>query len=150
MDREMNFLLQIRGTKSAELWLGYDDAVMTSAQRDHIFSYDDDARAKYRDDLDARVQRFELVPGLGVHHPFIAPHLVRTTSQISISLAITFRTPRSDIWSDAHRFNERILRPLHLPAGSVRRSATVDMTKAAMFRMVRSAHRLAGRPAAAE
>lgn len=150
MDREMNFLLQIRGTKLAELWRGYDDAVMTSAQRDHIFSYDEDARAKYSDDLEARAQRFELVPGLGVHHPFIAPHLIRTTSQVSISLAITFRTPQSDMWSDAHRFNERILRPFHLPAGSVRQSATVDRAKAAMFRTVRRARRLAGRPAAAE
>jgi hypothetical protein len=144
MDREMNFLLQIRGTKLAELWRGYDDAVMTPAQRDHLFSHAEDARAKYCDDLDAKAQRFELAPGLGVHHPFIAPHLVRTLSEVSVSLAITFRTPRSDVWSDAHRFNERILRRLRLPAGSVRRSAAIDLTKAAIFRVARGAHRLGG------
>ncbi len=150
MDREMNFLLQIRGTKIAELWRGYDDAVMTPAQRDHLFSYAEDARARYRDDLDPKAQRFELAPGLGVHHPFIAPHLVRTLSQVSISLAITFRTPRSDVWSDAHRFNERVLRRLHLPAGNVRRSAAIDLTKAAIYRIARSAHRLQGGAASSD
>lgn len=81
---------------------------------------------------------FQLETGLGVHHPFIAPHLVHTGSELSISLAITFRTPRSDDWSDAHRFNEQ-MRRLGLHAGRVGWSALIDKTKARASRAARRA-----------
>jgi hypothetical protein len=83
MDREMNFLLQIRGEKTACLWDPNDDAVMSPAQRAHLFSSSDDARPVYRPELDALAMRFELQPGLGVHHPFIAPHLVHTGPRVA-------------------------------------------------------------------
>jgi Cupin-like domain len=137
MDREMNFLLQIRGNKTARLWDPNDDAVMTCAERDHLFNSGNDARPTYRPELESRAAHFELAPGLGIHHPFIAPHLVHTGPELSISLAITFRTPRSDLWSDAHRFNERILRRFHLPAGRVGRSRLVDGLKAGAIRALR-------------
>lgn len=92
----MNFLLQIRGRKTAQLGDPNDDQVMSPAECDHLFSHDEDARPTYRPALDALAMSFELEPGLGVHHPFIAPHLVRTGPQPSVSLAVTFRTPRSD------------------------------------------------------
>ena len=141
MDREMNFLFQIRGRKTARLWDPNDDAVMSPAARDHLFSYGDDARPAYRPELDARAMRFQLEPGLGVHHPFIAPHLVHTGPELSISLAITFRTPRSDDWSDAHHFNER-MRRLGLTAGRVGQVEWIDKTKARIFRAARDAKRI--------
>jgi hypothetical protein len=107
MDREMNFLLQIRGTKTVQLWDPNDDEVMTPEQRDYLFTFAEDSRPTYRPSLVAKAQTFALAPGLGVHHPFIAPHLVTTGPELSISLAITFRTPSSDLWSDAHAFNHR-------------------------------------------
>src|SRR5690242_11754882 len=39
MDREMNFLLQVRGTKTVQLWDPFDDDVMTPAQKDELLSY---------------------------------------------------------------------------------------------------------------
>ena len=138
MDREMTFLFQIRGRKSARLWDPNDDAVMSPAERDHLFTPCNDARPAYRAEPDALAMHFQLEPGLGVHHPFIAPHLVHTGSELSISLAITFRTPRSDDWSDAHRFNEQ-MRRLGLHAGRVGRSALIDKTKARASRAARRA-----------
>lgn len=138
MDREMNFLLQIRGRKTAQLWDPNDDAVMSPAERDHLFSHGEDARPAYRPSLESLAMTFELEPGLGVHHPFIAPHLVRTGPELSVSLAVTFRTPRSDQWSDAHRFNERVLRRLGLPAGRVGSAApSANGAKAATIRALR-------------
>jgi Cupin-like domain len=130
MDREMNFLMQVRGRKTVRLWDPQDDAVMTPAERDHLFATTADARPTYRPELDALAHRFELEPGFGVHHPFIAPHLVYTGPELSISLAITFRTPRSDMWSDAYRFNERLMRRIGLSAGRVGESESLDRTKA--------------------
>ena len=138
MDREMNFLFQIRGRKTTRLWDPNDDRVMSPAQRDHLFTPRSDARPAYRAELEALAMRFQLEPGLGVHHPFIAPHLVHTGSELSISLAITFRTPRSDDWSDAHRFNEQ-MRRLGLHAGRVGRNEWIDQAKARAIRAARSA-----------
>jgi len=143
MDREMNFLLQVRGTKSVRLWDPNDDRVMTPAQRDHLFSYDDDSRPRWRPELEQRALRFELQPGLGVHHPFIAPHLVHTGPAPSISLAITFRTPQSDRWTEAHRFNEHLRRRLGCSGGRVGRSAALDRTKALALKALARARNIA-------
>ncbi|HEY8972798.1 MAG TPA: cupin-like domain-containing protein [Burkholderiaceae bacterium] len=138
MDREMNFLLQIAGRKTVQLWDPRDDAVMRPEQRDHLFSFDADARPAWHEGLPARARVFELEPGLGVHHPFIAPHLVTTGQNFSISLAITYRTPHSDVMSDAHAFNDR-MRPYGLGRIPVGSHPVVDVAKAYAMRGVRAA-----------
>src|SRR5213078_1776903 len=105
MDREMNFLLQIRGTKTVKLWDPRDPEIMTPAEKDQLLAQRHEPRPTYKPSFERKAMTFELAPGLGVHHPFIAPHLVTTGKQLSISLAITFRTQRSDVWTDAHCFN---------------------------------------------
>ncbi|GAA0708854.1 hypothetical protein GCM10009105_08790 [Dokdonella soli] len=133
MDREMNFLFQIRGTKTVQLWDPFDDDVMSAAQKDLLFASADACRPPYREALQSKAMAFELQPGMGVHHPFIAPHLVHTGPAVSITFALTFRTPQSDVWSDAHRFNHR-LRRLGLHPGPVRHNALIDRTKAGLER----------------
>jgi hypothetical protein len=130
MDREMNFLLQIRGHKTVRLWDPNDDRVMSPADRDYLFSWAEDSRPVYRPELEALAVRFELAPGLGVHHPFIAPHLVHTGPELSVSLAVTFRTPRSDRQTNAHRFNQNLRRHIGVAAGQVGKFAAIDEAKA--------------------
>lgn len=136
MDREMNFLLQIRGTKTVQLWDPRDAEVMSPAERDRLLSLAADARPAWADRLAAKAMVFELVPGTGVHHPFIAPHLVRTRSETSISLAITFRTEQSDRWTDAHRFNY-LARRLGLAPRTVGARPRLDDVKARAMRLAR-------------
>lgn len=140
MDREMNFLLQVRGRKTAYLWDPADDEVMSAAERDLLLAHVG-TRPPYRGAIEAKAMRFELEPGLGVHHPFIAPHRVHTLSGLSISLAFTFRTAGSDRRTDAHCFNAG-LRRLGLPPGPVGVHPAVDRSKAAVMRSVRTAGRL--------
>jgi hypothetical protein len=141
MDREMNFLLQIRGTKTVRLWNPSDDEVMTPAQKDELLSYAGEARPQYHDGLASKAMVYELKPGLGVHHPYIAPHLVHTGPELSISLAITFRTRQSDVWRDAHRLNHS-LRAWGIHPTSVRKSMLIDRTKAKAVSAVRWARTL--------
>jgi hypothetical protein len=144
MDREMNFLLQIRGTKTVKLWDPHDDEIMSAEQRDRLLTEREEPRPPYRPSFERKAMVFELAPGLGVHHPFIAPHLVTTGPRLSISLAITFRTDRSDLWTDAHRFNHRVRRRLGTGLGVVGRSGVLDATKAGIVRLGRQAKRLLG------
>jgi hypothetical protein len=76
-----------------------------------------------------------------VHHPYIAPHLVHTGPELSISLAITFRTRQSDVWRDAHRLNHS-LRAWGIHPTSVRKSMLIDRTKAKAVSAVRWARTL--------
>ena len=133
MDREMNFLLQIRGEKTADLWNQADPVIMSPAQKDRLLAYDG-ARPHYKPEFEARAEHFALRPGLGVHHPFIAPHRVWTHSNLSVSLAFTFRTRQSDRLTAAHQFNARLRRlglQNPLPAGE---KAWVDGAKAQALR----------------
>ena len=138
MDREMNFLLQVQGTKLVKLWDPGDDEIMSPEEKDRLLAQFDHQRPQYRESFERKAMRFELAPGLGVHHPFIAPHLVTTLANRSISLAITFRTERSDIWSDAHRFNHH-LRRLGLTPAPVGQNLSRDTAKARALRLARSA-----------
>jgi hypothetical protein len=146
MDREMNFLLQVRGTKTVKLWDPRDDEIMTPAQKDRLLSEVGEPRPTYRPSLERKAMTFELAPGLGVHHPFIAPHLVTTGRELSISLAITFRTHRSDVWTDAHRFNHRLRRRVGLALGTVGQLGMLDATKAGLVRLGRRTRRALTRP----
>jgi len=139
MDREMNFLLQVRGRKTVKLWDPLDDEIMSADQRELLLSYVG-GRPTYRPSFEAKAMVFDLAPGLGVHHPFIAPHLVHTGPELSISLAITFRTRRSDTWTNAYRFNHR-LRKLGLHPGPVGHHPLVDRTKSAVINSYRLARR---------
>jgi hypothetical protein len=139
MDREMNFLLQIRGEKTVQLFDGYDDAVMSPAERDRMLAGFD--RPVYHKGLVDKAMTFDLRPGMGVHHPFIAPHIVHTKSDLSISLAITFRTPRSDLLSDAHTFNQR-MHGLGFEPRPVGKAHRLDSLKAMTVRWMRNAKRL--------
>ena len=110
MDREMNFLLQVRGNKEVALWDPRDDEIMTSADKDRLLAAFGSRRPVYKPSFEAKAMVYELRPGLGVHHPFIAPHRVHTGPELSISLAFTFRTQKSDMWTSAHAFNEVLRR----------------------------------------
>jgi len=143
MDREMNFLLQVRGSKTVKLWDPFDDEIMTPTQRELLLSYIGQ-RPTYRPSFEAKAMVFELEPGLGVHHPFIAPHLVHTGPALSISLAITFRTRRSDTWTNACRFNQRA-RKLGLRPEPVGRRPLVDQTKSAVLTAYQRARQVVDR-----
>lgn len=144
MDREMNFLIHLRGRKTVKLWDPADPAVMTEAQVDRLFGRFDLPRPSYRPELDARARTFELTPGLGVHHPFIAPHLVYTGNEVAISLAITYRTDGSDRVSRLHLINHR-LRMLGLRPKPVGASLRHDEAKLRINAMVGPLSRVAKR-----
>jgi hypothetical protein len=142
MDREMNFLLQIRGHKTVYLWDQDDDEIMSSEEKDRLLSRIGD-RPTYQPSFESKALAFQLRPGTGVHHPFIAPHRVHTGAELSVSLALTYRTRQSDMWTDAHRFNAR-MRGLGLRPAPVGRHAWLDRAKCCLARAGQRVHRMLG------
>ncbi|TBR36185.1 MULTISPECIES: cupin-like domain-containing protein [Dyella] len=140
MDREMNFLLQLRGTKQVFLWDQDDDDIMSSEQKDLLLSRVGN-RPRYLPSFEAKAMAYTLEPGVGVHHPFIAPHRVHTAGELSVSLALTFRTRQSDMWTDAYRFNAR-LRQFGLHPSPIGRNAWLDRAKCGFARAGQRVNRL--------
>lgn len=138
MDREMNFLFQIFGAKQVQLWDPRDNEVMSDAERDRLLAFTSGLRPSYKASIADKAQRFELSPGLGVHHPFIAPHVVSTTSDFSISFALTYRTERTNTWADAHRLNHK-LRQIGWQPHPVGIEERQDRNKATLIRTVNRA-----------
>ncbi|MBB3228586.1 hypothetical protein FHW69_003228 [Luteibacter sp. Sphag1AF] len=139
MDREMNYLLQLQGKKTVYLWDPMDETVMSSREKDHLLAHVG-GRPPYSEAIEPLATEWNLTPGLGVHHPFIAPHRVHTGSELSVSLALTFRTRHSDMATDAHRLNAR-LRGLGLHPRAVGRSEVVDRAKCHVARLGQRVHR---------
>ncbi len=148
MDREMNFLIHLRGRKTVKLWDPADPAVMTEEQVDRLFGRFDLPRPSYSQALDARARQYDLTPGFGVHHPFIAPHLVYTENEPAVSLAMTYRTEGSDRVSRLHFINH-YMRQVGLRPKPVGASDRHDETKLRLNSMLvpltRMAKRVRGR-----
>lgn len=136
MDREMNFLLQVRGDKDVALWDPADPEILSEPDKDHLLFAFASWRPVYKPSFEAKAMHFDLHPGFGVHHPFIAPHRVHTLDCLSISLALTFRTLKSDMLTKAHSFNE-MLRRLGMSPHPVGESDAMDHAKAAALNAVR-------------
>lgn len=124
------------GANQVKLWDREDNDVMPDVEKDRYLAYDADFRPPYKPSIETKARLFELRPGVGVHHPFIAPHVVSTASTFSISLAITYRTRRTDMWTQAHRLNHA-LRQYGWQPHPVGTNPALDRTKASLTRLVR-------------
>ncbi|GAC1622017.1 MAG: hypothetical protein NVS9B10_05530 [Nevskia sp.] len=73
MDSEANFLLQLRGEKTINIFRRDDPEVVTEPEKERFWTVDTNA-AIYKPELQHRADPFRLRPGNGVHIPVNAPH----------------------------------------------------------------------------
>jgi hypothetical protein len=149
-DPEYNFLLQIRGQKTLSMWDPANRHVLpASAIDNHYAGIGCDPRysnrhLQYRDEFMASAWVLPLTVGQGVHFPLHAPHVVKTESDVSISLSITFRTVRSQFNAMVHGANGHVRR-LGMEAPEPGTSRLWDAVANVGFRGVRKTAFLAKR-----
>jgi len=137
IDPENNFLLQIRGEKEVYLFDSQDRTVLSERDIEGFYA-GAHRNLVYQEAFAGRGQRFELVPGEGLHFPVIAPHWVKNGPMVSISFSITFRTESSDTLAALYRLNAQ-LRRWHLRPRAVGTSPWIDALK---LGIVKNARRL--------
>lgn len=96
MDHEINFLLQIRGSKMISVFSAEDREVLAEQDLEEYFA----GSTIYRNMLfpekhQNRAMLFELKEGYGIHIPTTYPHWVRNGDNVSISYSVSFKTPAS-------------------------------------------------------
>lgn len=138
-DPEYNFLLQIRGTKTASLFDVTDRSIVSEEVLEKYLA-EGPFCGEFKEEYQEKALVFELEPGDGLHFPLNWPHWIKNGGEVSISFSITFRTPASErtsiIYSVNHQLRRRGFKPR--PIGQ---SALVDAVK---FNAYRATRRLKG------
>lgn len=105
IDPEHNFLLQIRGTKTMEIG-NFPDPDSRQRELERYYAGGHRNIGWMFD----QPREFPLEPGDGIYVPVHQPHLVRNGPAVSVSLSITWQTPRTVIAQKAHIANARLRR----------------------------------------
>ncbi len=87
IDQEVNFLLQIAGEKTVEVFDGSDRTVVTPTQLEGFWTGKHFIEPK----PDSKPKTFVMSEGFGIHHPSFFPHTVRVGSRMSVSLSLGFQ-----------------------------------------------------------
>lgn len=91
IDRECNFLFQIRGTKTVHVFDGKDKEVISDEEIERFWVWGwKHQQPPYRKELQYRAKSFKFEPGKGAHIPVNHPHWVENDNNVSISLSMNF------------------------------------------------------------
>lgn len=93
-DHETNFLMQVQGEKEIRLYPRALETLTVSEIED--FYRHNPMAGVYRDDLVGAGSTWALTPGVGVHHPPLAPHSIENGKNVSISVSLYFVMPEME------------------------------------------------------
>ncbi|QJW98086.1 cupin domain-containing protein [Frigoriglobus tundricola] len=127
IDRECNFLMQIRGTKTISIYDRYDREVLPEKEIESFWTVDNMNSAVFKEEYRGRAAQYELKPGTAVHIPVNAPHWVKNDNNISVTLALTFQFPDPAL-GNVYRWNY-FLRKAGLTPTPPGRSRALDVMK---------------------
>jgi hypothetical protein len=139
MDHEINFLLQIAGSKTISVFSASDRAVLSEQQLEEYFSGPAIHRnMPFPESYQRRATVFELKPGYGIHIPTTDAHWVKNGDRVSISMSAGFKTRASVRRGRVYKLNGR-LRKLGLSPLPYGKSALRDAIKNQVLRIMNRA-----------
>jgi hypothetical protein len=138
-DPEHNILLQIRGSKTMNVYPAGDEAFADGVAHE-AFHAGGHRNLPWREDFSAAGEAFELSPGEAIYVPVKAPHWVQNGPEVSISFSITWRSEWSYREEYARRMNA-LLRRAGLNPASPRRYPHQNHLKSLGYRLVDKARR---------
>jgi hypothetical protein len=134
-DAEINFLVQISGSK--DLWVcdATDRSITTTEEIESYYSQSVTA-GTWKPHAEERAQKFTLMPGDAVHIPTHASHWVRNHDSVSVSLSLNMEFPDS-VHANVNKAN-RYLRRLGLRPRPPGDTPLLDAVKSTGFGALRS------------
>lgn len=129
LDHEYNFLAQIRGLKTLNVFDPADRTLLSEEELERYFSGGRrDRNLVFRDEYQQKAYTFTMEPGTGVHVPSCAPHWVKNGNNVSISFSIGFYTRVSRRQGNVYLVNSQ-LRKLGIKPSPYGRSRMRDTLK---------------------
>ena len=142
IDIEHNFLLQVQGQKTVNLFDREDRSLLSEEEIETFFN-GGHRNLEFKDEYQKKAWVYELQPGDGLHFPVVCPHWIKNGAAVSISFSITFRTPASNRRAGVYAENAR-LRKLGLNPVPYGQSGLRDSFKYLANRVQRRTGRLFG------
>jgi len=134
MDKEINFLLQIRGSKTISVFSASDREVLSEVELEEHFTGPAIHRNMvFHERYQERATVFELKAGYGVHIPTTDPHWIKNGDGVSISFSNGFKTRASLRRGMIYNLNGR-MRKMGLDPTPYGKGALRDSIKYQAFR----------------
>ncbi len=135
MDHEINFLLQIRGSKTISVFSASDREVLSEQELEKHFSGPAIHRNMvFHEKYQQRARVFELRAGYGIHIPTTDPHWIKNGDRVSISFSNGFKTQASLRRGMVYKLNGRMrklgLRPAPYGKGVLRDAMKLQVLRA--------------------
>ncbi|MEP6502139.1 MAG: cupin-like domain-containing protein [Betaproteobacteria bacterium] len=108
MDKEHNFILQVKGHKRLYVWEPDDIEVLSEAARDLFHANHSRDLVVWREEARRRAHVFDLEPGMGAYMPSTAPHMVENGDGPSITVSFTYYTDATRRNSRLHALHQRM------------------------------------------
>jgi hypothetical protein len=108
MDKEHNFILQVRGRKTIYVWDPNDVEVVSDRARDRFHSRHQRDLVIWKEEFRGRAHRFEAGPGQGAYMPSTSPHLVEVGDEPSVTISLTYYTESTRRDSLLHKARGRL------------------------------------------
>ena len=141
MDKEINFLLQIRGSKTISVFSASDREVLSEQELEKHFSGPAIHRNMvFHERYQERATVFELKAGYGIHIPTTDPHWIKNGDRVSISFSNGFKTRASLRRGWVYNVNGR-MRKIGLDPVPYGKGALRDAMKLQAFRALCRAQR---------
>jgi hypothetical protein len=131
IDRECNFILQIHGEKEISVFDKHDRDVLPEEEIERFWMVDNNA-AVYKPHYQDRATVYHMAPGKVIHVPVNAPHWVKNSNNISVTLSVNFQF-RDDFPAHVYRANY-LLRKLGLSPTPPGKSNTLDALKCGVMK----------------
>jgi hypothetical protein len=133
IDHGATCLMQVHGNRKAHLWHQDDRSILTDQEIEGFYMGDLGA-ANYSVDMEPKAFVYDMAPGVGVHHPSLAPHHYKNGDTYSVAVGIHLFLKPSDLKARAFQANA-LLRQMGLKPSSVGNSPWRDDMKINTVRM---------------
>ena len=135
MDKEINFLLQIRGSKTISVFSASDREVLSEVELEKHFTGSAIHRNMvFHERYQERATVFEIKAGYGIHIPTTDPHWIKNGDGVSISFSNGFKTraslQRGMIYNLNGRMRKMGLRPAPYGKGALRDTMKLQFLRA--------------------
>ena len=135
IDYEENFFVHLHGEKFMHVFDNQDRSLVS--EQDLETFPGKHRNHEYRDDFEKRATVFRFEPGDGLFLPYTWPHWVRTGADWTISMAVTWKSPR-DLKMNQLYFANAVFRKLGLVQPAPGRYPALDGIKIAAFTAARA------------
>lgn len=106
-DGETNFLVQVRGDKTFNVFDQNDRTLVTNEEVEAYFT-SNASSAVYRENRQKDATVYDLRAGFGLHIPPTAPHWVTNKNNISVALSVNYELSSVKRQIKIHRVNRRL------------------------------------------